>query len=64
VLSERFLEPGTSRLNEWMKFDPHPPLYFRIQRLESLDISNPPKHPFWNSVRAVMSGMAKSRKVA
>lgn len=64
VLSERFLEPGTSRLNEWMKFDPHPPLYFRIQRLESLDIANPPKHPFWDSVRAVMSGMARSRKVA
>ena len=64
VLSERFLEPGTSRLGEWMKFDPHPPLYFRIQRLESLDLSNPPKHPFWSSVRAVMSGMAKSGKVA
>ncbi len=64
VLSERFLEPGTSRLNEWMKFDPHPPLYFRIQRLEALDLANPPKHPFWDSVRAVLSGLANSGKVA
>jgi heat shock protein HtpX len=64
VLSERFLEPGTSRLSEWIRFDPHPPLYFRIQRLEGLDLANPPKHPFWDSARAVISGMARSGKVA
>ena len=62
VLSERFLEPRTSRLNEWLRFDAHPPLYFRIQRLESLDLADPPKHRFWDSVRAVFTGMAGSRK--
>ncbi len=60
VLEERFLEPGGSRFGEWMRFDPHPPLYFRIQRLESLDVANPPKHPFLSSVRAVASGFVNS----
>ena len=62
VLEERYLEPGVSRLGEWLRFDPHPPLYFRIQRLESLDLANPPKHPFLSSVRAVIRGMAQSGK--
>ncbi len=63
VLMERFLEPGGSRLGEWVKFDPHPPLYFRIQRLESLDLDNPPRHPFLSSVRAVLSGFISSRNI-
>jgi heat shock protein HtpX len=63
VLTERFLEPGGSRLGEWVRFDPHPPLYFRIQRLESLDLENPPRHPFLSSVRAVMSGFISSRNI-
>jgi len=60
VLEEQFLEPEASRFGEWMRFDPHPPVYFRIQRLESLDLSNPPKHPFIASVRAVARGLARS----
>jgi heat shock protein HtpX len=60
VLSERFLEPGVSRLAEWLRFDPHPPLYFRIQWLEELDIKNPPKHTLLSSMRAVLSGLAHS----
>jgi len=63
VLMERFLEPGGSRFGEWVRFDPHPPLYFRIQRLESLDLSRPPRHPFLSSVRAVLSGFVSSRHV-
>lgn len=62
VLEERFLEPGGSRLGEWMRMDPHPPLYFRIKRLEALDLANPPKHPFLSSVREVASGFVNSRK--
>jgi heat shock protein HtpX len=61
VLAERFLEPGGSRLGEWLRFDPHPPLYFRIQRLESLDVDNPPKHPLISSIKAVTSGFVHSR---
>lgn len=64
VLEERFLEPGVSRLGEWMRFDPHPPLYFRIRRLEQLDTSNPPKHPFLSSVKAVASGFISSTREA
>jgi heat shock protein HtpX len=63
VIEERFLEPGGSRFSEWLRFDPHPPLYFRIQRLEALDVSNPPRHHFLDSVRAVASGFVRSRNV-
>lgn len=63
VIEERFLEPGGSRFSEWLRFDPHPPLYFRIQRLEQIDLKNPPKHPFIDSVRAVLKGFAQSRNV-
>jgi heat shock protein HtpX len=62
VLQERYLEPGVSRFGEWLRFDPHPPMYFRIQRLESLDLNNPPKHPFLSSVRAVAKGFVNSGK--
>ena len=62
VLEERYLEPNVSRFGEWMRFDPHPPLYFRIQRLESLDLANPPKHTFLSSVRAVASGFLHAGK--
>ena len=62
VLEERFLEPDVSRFGEWLRFDPHPPLYFRIQRLESLDLANPPKHTLLSSIRAVMSGFLHAGK--
>jgi heat shock protein HtpX len=62
VLAERFLEPGGSRLGEWLRMDPHPPLYFRIERLEGLDLKNPPRHPLLSSIRAVTSGFVNSRK--
>ncbi len=62
LLTERFLEPNVSRFGEWLRFDPHPPLYFRIKRLEELDLSNPPRHTFLSSVRAVFSGIAHSGK--
>jgi heat shock protein HtpX len=64
IIEERFMEPGVSRFSEWLRFDPHPPLYFRIQRLESLDLSNPPKHPLIDSIRAVTRGFISSRKAA
>ncbi len=60
VFEERFLEPNVSRFGEWLRFDPHPPLYFRIQRLEALDLNNPPKHTFLSSIRAVASGFVHS----
>jgi heat shock protein HtpX len=62
VLEEKFLQPGVSRFGEWMRFDPHPPLYFRIERLENLDLGNPPKHTFLSSVRAVARGFMNSGK--
>jgi len=63
VVEERFLEPGGSRFGEWLRMDPHPPLYFRIQRLEQLDMANPPRHPLLSSIKAVALGFVKSRHV-
>lgn len=63
VLEERFLEAGGSKLSEWLRFDPHPPLYFRIQQMESLDLAQPVPHPFLTSIRSVLSGIARSRNV-
>ena len=60
IFEERFLEPNVSRFGEWLRFDPHPPMYFRIQRLESLDLTHPPKHTFLSSIRAVASGFVHS----
>lgn len=62
IVEERYLDSGATRLGEWLRFDPHPPLYFRIQRLEGLDVSNPPKHTLWASAREVLRGIADSRK--
>jgi len=64
VFEERFLEPNVSRFGEWMRFDPHPPLYFRIQRLEALDLDHPPKHTFLSSIRAVASGFVHSGRAS
>ncbi|MGQ9587987.1 MAG: M48 family metallopeptidase [Thermoplasmata archaeon] len=62
IVEERFFDPGAGRLGEWLRFDPHPPLYFRIQRLEKLDLLNPPKHTLLTSIRDVLSGISHSGK--
>jgi len=60
LFEERYFEPNASRFREWLRFDPHPPMYFRIQRLETLDLGNPPKHTLLSSIRAVASGFVHS----
>jgi heat shock protein HtpX len=39
------------RKREWLQFDPHPPAYFRISRLESLEEPEKIKNTFIRSVR-------------
>lgn len=48
------------RIQEWIGLDPHPPIYFRVQRL--LRLQDPVKvdHPLWQSVKEVTSGFFKS----
>ena len=43
------------RFQEWLGLDPHPPIYFRVDRLEKLD---PEKiqHPLLQSIRDVTKG--------
>jgi heat shock protein HtpX len=43
------------RIQEWLGLDPHPPIYFRVDRLEKL---SPEKirHPLLQSIKDVIKG--------
>ncbi|MEM0053077.1 MAG: M56 family metallopeptidase [Nitrososphaeria archaeon] len=46
------LERDTSfRIRAWLGFDPHPPIYFRIKRLEELENPEDIKHPLLKSIK-------------
>ena len=62
ILNARFIEGKQSTFGEWLAFDPHPPIGFRIRRLESLDMNDVPKHTFLRSVRDVFGGISRSMK--
>jgi len=62
ILDARFIEGKQSTFGDWLAFDPHPPIGFRIRRLESLDMSRPPKHAFLQSMRDVFGGISKSMR--
>ncbi len=44
------------RIQEWVGLDPHPPIYFRINRLEKLEAPEKVKHPLIQSIKDVLSG--------
>jgi heat shock protein HtpX len=48
------------RLQEWTGLDPHPPIYFRAERLEKLDVPVRVKHPLIQSVKDVTNGFLSS----
>ncbi len=48
------------RLQEWVGFDPHPPIYFRVERLEKLKEPVRVKYPLLRSIREVFSGFFAS----
>jgi heat shock protein HtpX len=48
------------RLQEWVGFDPHPPIYFRVERLEKLKEPVRIKYPLLRSIREVFSGFFAS----
>jgi heat shock protein HtpX len=48
------------RFQEWLNWDPHPPIYFRIARLRNLDDPSRIKHPLLQSAREVTEGFLKS----
>jgi heat shock protein HtpX len=44
------------RVQEWIGWDPHPPIYFRIKRLEKMQVPVEVKHPLVQSVKDVING--------
>ena len=44
------------RLQEWLGLDPHPPIYFRVDRLEKLEAPEKVKHPLLQSIKDVLAG--------
>jgi heat shock protein HtpX len=49
------------RLQEWVGLDSHPPIYFRVDRLEKLE-SLTIKHPLVQSIKDVVKGFGASLK--
>jgi heat shock protein HtpX len=47
------------RIQEWLGLDPHPPIYFRVNRLEKLEPEKV-KHPLLQSIKDVISGFITS----
>ena len=48
------------RIQEWIGFDPHPPIYFRVSRLEKLKAPVKIKYPLIQSIKDVFSGFFAS----
>jgi len=48
------------RAQEWLSFDPHPPIYFRIDRLRRLVVPVRVKYPLFESAVAVTKGFLRS----
>ena len=49
------------RIQEWIGLDPHPPIYFRVDRLEKLS-SQKVEHPLLQSIKDVVKGFAATIK--
>jgi heat shock protein HtpX len=45
------------RLQEWLGLDPHPPIYFRVNRLEQLEAPENVKYPLIQSIKDVLAGL-------
>jgi len=48
------------RIQEWLGLDPHPPIYFRVNRLEKLKAPEKIKRPLIQSIKDVISGFKDS----
>jgi heat shock protein HtpX len=48
------------RLQEWLGLDPHPPIYFRVDRLEKLKAPTEIAHPLIQSIKDVVAGFRDS----
>ena len=48
------------RIQEWISLDPHPPIYFRVDRLRKLQDTNHIKYPLFQSAKEVTRGFINS----
>jgi heat shock protein HtpX len=48
------------RIQEWISFDPHPPIYFRVDRLRKFKEGTKIAHPLIQSAKEVTRGFLKS----
>jgi heat shock protein HtpX len=48
------------RIQEWTSFDPHPPIYFRVERLEKLKLPLKIKYPLVQSLKDVTRGFLQT----
>jgi heat shock protein HtpX len=48
------------RVQTWLGFDPHPPIYFRVNRLEKLQTPVKVKHPMLTSIKDCINGFFAS----
>ena len=48
------------RVQEWLGLDPHPPIYFRVNRLQNLESTKNVKHPLIQSIKDVLSGFRET----
>ncbi|HTX61342.1 MAG TPA: M56 family metallopeptidase, partial [Methanobacterium sp.] len=49
-----------TRVPSWLSFDTHPPIYFRVDRLENMKTAPQVKYPLWQSIKDVFSGFRRS----
>ncbi len=52
----------SSRIESWINWNPHPPISFRVDRLESLKEPQKIRHPFIKSIKDCVAGFAKELK--
>jgi len=52
----QFERVPTYRIQSWLNWDPHPPIYFRISRLQKLTDPSQVKHPLIQSAKDVVNG--------
>lgn len=48
------------RFQEWISLEPHPPIYFRVERLEKLEVPVKVKYPFIQSLKDVTRGFLET----
>jgi heat shock protein HtpX len=53
----------SNRVQEWISLEPHPPIYFRVDRLEKLKVPVQIKHPLVQSVKDVTNGFLVNLRV-